>query len=377
MLNKILKVFFSALYSFLPIKKKRIVFSSYYGRGYSDSSKAIAEELIKRGTDAELIWLCKNEKEAKTLPPEIKPCPYNSIKRIKALATARVWVDNARKYERIKKKKGQFYLQCWHGFPLKRIEKDAVSSMAPDYEAGAVRDSKNIDLLLAYAEADRDILRRCYWYDGEIAVWGVPRNDVFVKNDGSISEKVRKTFSLPADRKLVLYAPTFRADMSTDAYKIDAAALKSACEARFSGEWTVLIRLHPNVAKQSEGLFAYDENNIIDATMYPDMQELLVGSDFLITDYSSSMFDFGLSGKPCFRFATDIEDYMKDRNFYFGFEELPYPAAYSNAELMEKISAFSEEKYSAERSEFYKKLAFVTDGHASARCADWIEEKIK
>ncbi len=376
MLSKLLKIFYSAVYSFAPIKKKRIVFSSYYGRGYSDNSKAVAEELIKRGTDAELIWLCKNEKEAATLPPEIKPCPHNSVKRIKALATARVWVDNSRKYERIKKKKGQFYLQCWHGFPLKRIEKDALDAMAPDFEAGAIRDSKNIDLLLAYSETDREIFSRCFWYSGEIAVWGVPRNDVFINGNDDIQKRVREAFSLPADRKLVLYAPTFRADHSVDAYKIDALALKNALEKSLSGEWTVLIRLHPNVAKQSEGLFPYDGEGIVDATMYPDMQELLVASDVLITDYSSSMFDFGLSGKPCFRFANDIKDYMKDRNFYFEFEELPFPAAYNNDELVKLALEFDFAAYAEKREAFYKKLAFVDDGKSSARVADWIEEKI-
>ena len=376
MLSKILKFFCSALYSFAPVKKKRIVFSSYYGRGYSDNPKAIAEELIKRGTDAELIWLCKNEKEAKTLPPEIKPCPHDSVKRIKALATARVWVDNARKYERIKKKKGQFYLQCWHGFPLKRIERDALEAMAPDFEAGAIRDSQNMDLLLAYSETDRDIYSRCFWYSGEIAVWGVPRNDVFINGNPDLQKKVRDAFSLPAERKLVLYAPTFRANHSIDAYKINALALKNALEQGLSGEWTVLIRLHPNVAKQSKGLFPYDGENIVDATMYPDMQELLVASDLLITDYSSSMFDFGLSGKPCFRFANDIDSYMKDRNFYLDFEELPFPAAYNNEQLIKLALEFNPAAYAEKREAFYKKLAFVDDGKASARCADWIEEKL-
>ncbi len=376
MLNKLLYVFCCAVFSLLPIKKNRVVFSSYYGCGYSDNSKAIAEELIKRGSDAELIWLCKSEREAATLPPQVKPCPHNSLKRVYALATARVWVDNARKYERLCKKKGQRYLQCWHGFPLKRIEKDALDHLAPNYEHGAIRDSKNIDLLLAYAKVDRDILRRCFWYDGEIAVWGVPRNDVFINPNTETAQKVRKAFSLPENRRLLLYAPTFRADNSTDAYEIDVTRIKDACEKRFSGEWTVLIRLHPNIAKQSEGLFAYDSKDIVDATLYPDMQELLTSCDILITDYSSSMFDFGLSGRLCLRAAYDIESYKKDRNFYFDFEELPFPLAYNNDELIAAIEQYDADKYEIDRKEFYKKTAFVADGKASSRCADWIEQNI-
>ncbi len=360
----------------MPLKKNKIVFSSYCGRGYSDNPKAIAEELLRRGTGADMVWLVKDKREAATLPHGIRPCIYGSYRHILELSTARVWVDNCRKYDK-NKRKNQFYLQTWHGFPLKRIEGDAEEALEEGYVFCAKRDSSFTDLLLAYSETDAEILKNCFWYDGEIAVWGVPRTDVFVNADEGIKEKVRAAFSLPADRRLVLYAPTFRADHSVDAYKLDAAQLKSALVKRFPGEWTVLIRLHPNIAKKSEGLFPYDGEGIVDATMYPDMQDLLVGSDILITDYSSSMFDFGLSGKPCFRYASDIEDYMKDRNFYFDFEELPFPAAYSADELISLCENFSEEKYSSDREEFYKKLAFVEDGKASVRCADWIEEKLK
>ena len=118
----------------LPVDKKKVVFCSYYGRGYSDNPKAIAEAMLASKMDAKLVWLVKNEKEAATLPVGIKACPYDSPKRIWALATARVWVDNSRKYERFKKK-NQYYLQTWHGFPLKRIERDALEARLWNYLA--------------------------------------------------------------------------------------------------------------------------------------------------------------------------------------------------------------------------------------------------
>ncbi|MBQ7779398.1 MAG: CDP-glycerol glycerophosphotransferase family protein [Clostridia bacterium] len=360
----------------LPVNKKKVVFSSYYGRGYSDNPKAICEALRAADSDAELVWLVKNEKEAASLPEGVKPCPYGSARRVFALATAGVWVDNCRKYDRFKKK-NQYYLQTWHGFPLKRIEKDAYDALGPEYEKGAKRDSAKIDLLLSNSGFCTETLRRCFWYDGEIAEYGSPRNDVFFKPDPHTDRKVREAFSLPADRKLVLYAPTFRADHSMDAYELDAKKLGEACEKRFGGKWTVLIRLHPNVAFQSEKLFAYDGETVVDATMYPDMQELLCGCDMLITDYSSSMFDFALSGKPCLRFALDIEDYKKDRNFYFTQEEMPFPLADSNEALAECVLQFNEASYQAVWKAFTEKNTFCEDGNAAKRCADWILEKIK
>ncbi len=374
-INKLYMAGCSVLGLMLPVDKKKVVFSSYYGRGYSDNSKAIAQALLKMKSDAKLVWLVKDEKEAATLPEGITPCPFNSPKRIWALSTARVWVDNCRKYERFKKK-GQFYLQTWHGFPLKRIERDALESLAPDYEKGAIRDSSFIDLLLSNSDFYTDVMRNCFWYDGEIAMYGTPRNDVFINPDPDVNTKVRKAFSLNEDRKLLLYAPTFRADHSTDGYRIDASTLHDACEKKFGGEWTVLIRLHPNVATQSKDLFVYDTTSVVDATMYSDMQELLSASDILITDYSSSMFDFALSGKPCFRFANDVEAYTKDRNFYFPFYEIPFPVAESNDEMMSLIADFDFDAYSKKREEFYSNLNFCEDGKASERCAKWITEHL-
>ena len=359
----------------LPVDKKKVVFCSYYGRGYSDNPKAIAEAMLAAKTDAKLVWLVKNEKEAATLPEGIKACPYDSVRRIFELATARVWVDNCRKYDRFKKK-NQFYLQTWHGFPLKRIEKDALESLAPDFEKGAIRDSEHTDLLLSNSAFETEVLRRCFWYDGEIAEYGSPRNDVFFHPDPEVSHKVHQMFGLPGEQKLVLYAPTFRADHSMDAYALDAQRLHAACCQRFGGAWTVLIRLHPNVAEQSKALFPYDGKTVLDATMYPDMQELLSASDILITDYSSSMFDFALSGKPCFMFALDVDAYTKDRNFYFLLQDLPFPLAHSNDAMAELVENFDTEKYNNQRKDFYQKLAFCEDGKASQRCAGWIEEKL-
>ncbi len=360
----------------LPVDKNKVVFSSYYGRGYSDNPKAICEALRKSNSNAKLVWLCKNEKEAATLPEGVTPCPYDSAKRVWQLATARVWVDNCRKYDRFKKK-GQYYLQTWHGFPLKRIEKDAIEALAPDFEKGAVKDSGMTDLLLSNSGFVTETLRRCFWYNGEIAEYGSPRNDVFLNPDPATDIKVRDSYSLSHDRKLVLYAPTFRADHSITAYAIDARMMAESLEKRFGGEWSVLIRLHPNVAKDSEGLFPYDGKRIINATMYPDMQELLCASDMLITDYSSSMFDFALGGKPCVRLALDLEDYMKDRNFYFDYDEIPFPYATSNEGMRELIKDFDIDAYNKSRDDFYTRLAIREDGHASERCAEWIEDKLR
>lgn len=360
----------------LPIRRNRVLFSSYYGRGYSDSPKAICQELLASGEELELVWLVKSPEEAASLPDGVKAIDQNnSLARIMAYSTSRIWVDNCRKYVR-RKRKGQLYLQTWHGFALKRIEADATQALEPEYLQGSKNDSRMTDVIVSGSRFMTNLYRNSFWYDGEVLELGTPRNDVFFRDSSVLSSTIRKTLGLPEGRRLALYAPTFRADHSVDCYKLDALRLLSACQCRFGGEWSVLIRLHPNVAAQSAGLFDYDGDRILDATMYPDMQELLAGIDLLITDYSSSMFDSALRGTPCVRFAVDIESYTRERDFYFPLEELPFPLARSNDALESLILNYDQRLWSDKWNRFRMDNGFKEDGKASRRCARWILEHL-
>ena len=237
----------------LPVNPRKVVFCSYYGRGYSDSPKAIAEALLSSGEKRKLQWLVKTPEDAKELPQGVEPVPYDSFRRIYALSTAKIWVDNCRKGCR-GKKKSQYYLQTWHGFALKRIEKDAESALEPAYVQSCKNDSAQCDLIVSCSDFMTKLYQNAFWYDGEVAAFGTPRNDVFFQNTDAVKQKVFAALGLKPTRRLLLYAPTFRVDHSTDAYKLDVENVLAACEKRFGGCWTALIRLHPNVAEQSKGL---------------------------------------------------------------------------------------------------------------------------
>lgn len=358
----------------LPIDKKKVLFSSYYGRGYSDSSKAICEALRASGKEMKLCWLVKSEAEAATLPEGVIPVDQNNpLKRILAYSTSRVWVDNCRKYVR-RKRKGQYYLQTWHGFALKMIEADAVQALDDDYIQGSKADSAQTDVIVSGSRFMTGLYKKSFWYGGEVAELGTPRNDIFFGDNTGFSGRIRAALNLPEGRRLLLYAPTFRADHSLSCYALDAGRALRACEARFGGEWSALIRLHPNIASLSAGLFPYDGDKIVDATAYPDMQELLAGIDLLITDYSSSMFDYALSGKPCIQFALDIESYAKERNFYFPLDALPFPLARSNEELEHLIHTYDQPQWSERWTQFQADNGICEDGKAASRCAEWILE---
>ncbi len=360
-----------------PVRSNKVVFCSYYGRGYSDNPKAIADALLTTGEDLDLVWLLKNKADAASLPDGIRGVSYsNPISRIWHLMTARVWVDNSRKGERCKRR-GQYYMQTWHGFALKRIEKDAEATLEPAYIRSCIQDSRDCDCIVSGSEFMSKLHRESFWYDGEVANFGTPRNDAFFRDNFAAAGSVRKFWHLPQDRRLVLYAPTFRDDGSTDCYDIDPEAVLKACENRFGGKWTALLRLHPNAARLSEGLFPYNGDTVIDATAYPDMQELMLAAELLITDYSSSMFDYALSGRPVLRFAPDVERYGAQRGFYFPLESLPFPMARSSGELCRIIETFDDAAQEEAWQRFQTENGFCEDGRASARCADWILEKLK
>lgn len=358
-----------------PIRKNLVVFSSYYGRAVSDSPAAISRALHEKCPEADIVWLLRDP-EGTDLPEGVRAVDINSSGRIFALMQARVWVDNCRKGAHIKRD-GQFYMQTWHGFALKHIEKDAEAALPPEYPEYAKRDSAQCDLIVSNSDFMTKIYKESFWYGGEVKKLGSPRNDIFFREDKKLRTSVFDALGISKDRHIVLYAPTFRVDRSTEPYKLDASLLLSACENRFGGEWTLAVRLHPSIDDKSGELFCYDGERIVDATHYPDMAELMYASDMLITDYSSCMFDFALSCRPVFRFATDVEDYKNDRGFYFPIDSLPFGLACDNAELESIIRNFDEKEYEKRQREFSEKNGIAEDGKAADRCADWIIDKLE
>ena len=194
---------FRRIFRLFPINQRKVVFCSYYGKGYSDNPKAIAESLLASGQHLKLVWLLQDRRDATSLPPGIRPASYWGIHRAWELSTAAVWVDNCRRGER-GKRKGQHYLQTWHGFALKRIEADAEQALDGPYVRGCMQDSAQCDLMVSGSGFMTQLYQRAFWYDGPVAEYGSPRNDVLFSSQPHLLQKVRQAFSLPENQKLVL-----------------------------------------------------------------------------------------------------------------------------------------------------------------------------
>ena len=356
-----------------PVKKNRVVFSNCYGRGYADSPKAICEVLRQSGEALDLVWLCRDAEAAKTLPEGVRAVPAYGWKKLRALASAGVWVDNDRKYEKLKRK-NQFYLQTWHGFALKKIEKDAEATLSSGYLAACKIDAAQCDLMVAGSGFMEKLYRTSFWYNGPVLKTGTPRNDVFFGDQAAVHAKVCKALGLPEDRKLALYVPAEVEERASAVTHLDAEMVCRKAAETFKGTWTLAIR--PDRGELPAGSYAFDGDRLVDVSHYPDMMELLSAAALLISDDSGSMFDYALTGKPIVRFVPDAKPYQHERDYNFQPEELPFPAAQSNEELEAVLTDLQPLWTSPAWAEFARENDFCEDGEASVRCAALILRQI-
>ncbi len=368
----------------IPIEENKIVFDNFNGGSYGCNPKYIAEELLRRNKNYDIVWLVrsvKKETENNNFPQGIRLVGYGTKQGLKELASAKLWVDNQRKNYFIKKgltkKQRQFFIQTWHGsLGIKKLDAD-VEAFTNEYKQEWVQraqfDSSMWDYLLTNSEFENNIFRRALWFNNEIKQFGHPRNDIFFKDNSNIKQKVFSHFGIEENKKVLLYVPSFRDDGDLECYKLDYERVLQALENKFSGEWVCIARLHPK-AKKYHNIILPESPDVIDGTLYPDIQELLVSADCAITDYSSCIFDFILSKKAGFIFATDIDKFNNDRGFYYPLEQTPFQISADNDTLIKNIESFDYNIYHQKVEEFIKAKGCTEDGHASEKTADLIEE---
>ncbi len=354
----------------LPLQRK-VVFISFSGRQYSDSPRRISEELGRTHPDILQVWAFEEPERFDFLRQKgIKTVKYKSMEFLYHVMTAKVYVDNAEFWSALKFRPGQMVLQTWHGGgAYKRVGSDRIDVNRRE-QLHAVEKMNKITLFLSSSKAFTEyVIRGAYRYHGQVLECGLPRNDDLMRPDPHTAREVRQVLGIPEQAKICLYAPTFRNSHTLDLYDVDFAGLKAALEARFGGEWVILLRMHYYVAhKAMESGAPY----LMNATDYPDMQELLLSSDVLLTDYSSCMWDFSLLHRPCFLYARDICEYRGERDFYTPIEEWPFPLAETNEQLQHAIAVFDEGQYLEHVRKHHLDLGSTESGTAAKQCADRI-----
>lgn len=352
---------FFRIYRNIPIQKGKIFFYCYEGMGYRCNCKYIAEKLLEENYPFQLVWAISSWEDASDIPNNIKVVKINTKEYFEELYTSCVVVENDGRDLLTHKRKGQFCINTWHGYgPFKK-----VNGALPGCNSNAISEYYSYyDLFLTASKFYTQIYRKSFGYKGEVLECGAPRNDIFFKSNHA-KEKIYHLYNIPSEKGIVLFAPTFRNDKvgAFGEYRIDMGQVLDTIEKKFQKEYIFLYRFHHQLYKIRDQVENYAKG--IDVTLYPDIQELLVAADIVITDYSSLMWDFSLQKKPVFLYQKDFEKYEDERGFYAPVSEWPYPRAYTQEELIKEIEKFDQEKYIEELEMFLDKYGSCDDGHAA------------
>lgn len=379
-----LKLFIAYLGRFLihifcvfPVKRNRIMFISMEGKQYSCNPRYITEYLqINYPGKYEIIWTFVHPEKFSYLSERgITLCKYRSIRYYYYKLTSNVSVSNYYWGPELPSRKRQLEIQTWHGGGGGTKKASGDDKALEDNKAHYVRymlDSKRYTLMMTSSKMSlKNTVRGAMKFEGS-TIRGTPRNDILLNNNNKpeIRADVYSALGLEADEKFVLYAPTWRNDKNdVEPFRLDCRMLKQSLSDRFGGKWRVVVRLHHLTDRSVLGM--YDE--AIDATNYPDMQELLYASSAVVTDYSSFVWDYSFTYRPCFLYCADLEAYIAERDFYTPIDTWGFDVCKNNDELEAAILSFDEEKYIQRLKKRQEFCGSFEDGHATERVCRVIE----
>lgn len=376
------KKVYKVLYAVKKTRPNKVVFDNYMGKPFGCNCKYVVNKLLDKYPDQlDIVWVVsKGDRKKENFPKDIRLVKYGSSEARSEYATAKVWVSNYHKvsYTRrgMYRKPDQFFIQMWHGsLGIKKIENNVpILTENANWLTLAKESSEMTTHWISNSSFETDVYKQAFWGVENVLEYGHPRNDILINGDPDVVEKVKAHFGIEG-KKIMFYAPTFREDYRLDCYQIDYERLKTELEEKFGGEWVFVVRLHPRVRKYSKKLLP-DAEYIFDGTFYPDIQELILCADSMITDYSSCIFDFLLTRRPGFIFATDIEEYNTERGFYYPLESTPFPVATDNEMLMKNVCNIDLDQYAVKTEQFLREKGCTEDGKASERVADLIMELV-
>jgi CDP-glycerol glycerophosphotransferase len=366
--------FYQLCNKILPVNRKAVIFQSFYGKSYSDNPKALYEEMLAEDCNMKAIWVLNNPKlEIPGNPAIVRP---RSFKYYYYMAISKYFINNGNFPDFYVKRKGTVHLQTWHGTPLKKLGFDLDKNSlayAENTDPALHRRIRRWDYLIGPNLYTSKILKRAYKFKKQMLNVGYPRNDIFYKeNIDEIAKDVKEKLNIPIDKKVILYAPTWRDYEYLNGnphkayeFKFDLQAFKE----QFGKDYVLLLRLHYFDASRIN-IHGF-EGFVYNASSYEDISELYLISDLLITDYSSVMFDFANMSRPMIFFAFDLKRYGSQiRGFYINFKkEAPGPIVTNQQKLFDAIENIIplQEQYSVKYEKFKEKFCHWEDGSASKR----------
>ncbi len=365
---------------FGKIDDKLVYFQTFSGRGYSDSPKAMYEYMMKAPEyrDFRFVWSFVDPDKFSFLRNDrTQLVKFRTRADNIALRKAKYWITNYRMLNHQYPRRGQIYVQCWHGTPLKRLGYDLESSDNVMNSTKEIRskyrsDAKKFSYIISPSPFTTEKFASAWnliktHQTGKIIEEGYPRNDRLITTTPEERTEIRKSLGVDG-KKVILYAPTWRDNQHTsgEGYTYKTEVDFDKLQAQLGDEYVILFRAHYLVANS----FDFDKyaGFVEDVSSYSDINDLYIAADILITDYSSVFFDYANLRKPVIFYMYDLEEYANElRGFYFSLDELPGPIVRDEDALIREVRACDgwqpDEKY----EKFCEKYNPKDDGHASER----------
>jgi len=350
-----------------------VLFETFAGRGTGDNPGAICAEFHARQLGLDLVYSVVDR--SNVVPEGARAVVRWSPEWFELLGRARYLVVNASLPYFFRKREGQLYYQTWHGSPLKRIAHDRphLDFFNWHHRRQLLVAKDGWDFLLSQSEFCTTALRSAFRYDGPVMEVGYPRNDILL-SDGrdAVRRRTRKHFGFDEHTRVVLYAPTWRDNFRVGAVFSKVLYLDPTDVVSRLEDTVVLVRGHYNSIGAPEE--RKGSQRVLDVTRYPDIADLYLAADVLVTDYSSVFFDFSLTDKPMIFLAPDLTEYRDDnRGFYLDYHEtVPGPICLSTDDVIRELG--SPDRFAERRAAFRDRFNPLDDGRAASRVVDRILE---
>lgn len=360
----------------LPVKKNKVILINDLAYNFSDNQKYVAEYLQKKYNGEFQVIFSVKDLNCNIPLQNIVLCKFNSWKYFLHCMTAKVLVTNSGGLSYIPLRNKQYVINTWHGGGC--YKKCGLDMYIDTYlfRKDLRLSAKQTNVFLSTNKRFSECVSQASLVESD-KFWeiGMPRNDMMVHGDAVLRNGIRKKLGIKENEKIVLFAPTYRKikdnyflDSIAISYGIDVKRVLAALKKKFGGNWIFAIRLHPCVVNRD----AVITEGMLDLTDYEDMQELLLAADVMINDFSSSMWDFMLTGKPCFTFAVDLQHYVETTEVYTPVSEWPFPQSTNNDELEKTILNFDAEEYKKKCYAHYQALGGCETGRAAEMVCDRI-----
>jgi CDP-glycerol glycerophosphotransferase len=353
-----------ALHRRRPVDPQLAVFAAYWFRSYACNPRAVYEQLRRDAPHVRAVWVVE-DRVAGGVPDGVVTVRPGSLRYFAVLARARWLVNNVNLPGHYVKRRGTTFLQTHHGTPLKKMGLDTLhhggAVRKPAYYRRAIERSEAWDLVLSSNRHSTEVWRRAFPVAADIIEYGYPRNDALVRASAADRTAARRRLGIDDDRRVVLFAPTFRDRGRPFDPRFDLGAFLDA----LTGDTTLLLRSHYFLANTVD---AGGDPRVIDVSGVPDANPLCLAADVLVTDYSSIAVDFALLDRPIVLYVPDLDSYARDRGLYLDLTvDRPGPIARTADELVSAVNEAHLPEHREAAARFRRRLGELDDGRAAER----------